>query len=71
MDYWQVNLFVDERCADIRREVDSFRLAGQAAPENGWFAQRMLSLGTWLVSVGEDLCQRYDMSKTETALNGF
>ena len=71
MDYWQVNLFVEERCADIRREIDAYRMTQQATPENGWFAQSMHSLGLWLVTIGEDLCQRYDMSKTKTALNGF
>lgn len=71
MDYWQMNLFVDERCADIRREIDAYRMARQATSENGWFAQSMLSLGFWLVTIGEDLCRRYDISKTKTALNGF
>lgn len=71
MDYWIVNLFVEERCADIRREVESFRQARFAIPETGWFSQRMLSLGLWLVAVGKNLCQRYEISETNTALNSF
>ena len=71
MDYWQVNLFVEERCADIRREVAAFRLAQQVMPEPSWFAYGMLSLGLWLVAVGENLCRRYEIGGRKTALNGF
>ena len=71
MDYWHVNVFVPERCADIRREVASFRQRRQALPDVGWFGQRMLSLGLWLVSVGESLCQRYEVNETKTLLKGI
>jgi hypothetical protein len=72
MEYRRVmNIFVAERCADIRREVESFRLMNQTRPDVGWFGHRMLSLGLWLVAVGERLCQRYDVSERKTILNEF
>ena len=72
MEYWHVTtIFVAERRADIRREVALFRLMNQARTDVGWFGQRMLSLGFWLVAVGERLCQRYEISERKTILNGF
>jgi hypothetical protein len=72
MEYWHVTtVFVAERCADIRREVASYRQANQARTNVGWFEQRMLSLGLWLVAVGERLCQRYEVNERKTVLNGF
>ena len=72
MEYWHfTTVFVAERCADIRREVASNRQANQARTNVGWFEQRMLSLGLWLVAVGERLCQRYEVNERKTVLNGF
>ena len=71
MDYWHVTVFVNERCADIQREVASFRQANQVQTNVGWFELRMLSLGLWLVAVGERLCQRYEIKERNTVLNGF
>ena len=71
MDYWHVNVFVPERCADIRREITAFRQVSQALPDVGWFGQRMLSLGMWLVAVGERLCQRYEVNETKTIFKGI
>lgn len=67
MNYWHETLFVEERCADIRREVARNRQIRQAQLGQGWFGQRMLSLGIWLVSVGEHLCRRYETAETPTA----
>ena len=71
MNYWLETLLAAERCAEIRREVASCRQARQAQPGRGWFGQRMLSLGLWLVVVGERLCQRYETAETQTALTGI
>ena len=71
MDFWYVNVFVVERCADIRRDVAEYRQLQQALPDRGWFGQRMLLLGLWLVDVGESLCQRYGVSGVNPALKGF
>ncbi len=71
MDFWLVNVFTVERCADIRREVTSFHQMSQALSDIGWFGQRMLSLALWLVAVGERLRQRYEMSETKTSFNGI
>jgi len=72
MEYWHVTtIFVAERRADIRREVAFYRQMNQARPDVGWFGQSMLSLGFWLVAVGERLCQRYEISERKTILNGF
>jgi len=71
MDGWYISLLVAERCADIRRDVASFHQAQQAQPGIKWFSQRMLSLGLWLVAIGESLCQRYEMNERKTVLKGF
>jgi len=72
MDYnWHVEVFIVERCADIQREITSFRQTRQVLPDVGWFGKNMLSLGLWLVAIGERLCQRYEVSETKTVLNGF
>ncbi len=66
MNYWLETVVTEERCADIRREVVRNRQIRQAQPGQSWFGQRMLSLGIWLVSVGERLRQRYDTNETRT-----
>jgi len=66
MNYWRETIYVEERCADIRSEVERNRQMRQAQLGQSWFGQRMLSLGIWLVSVGERLCQRYKTTETPT-----
>lgn len=70
MNFWHETVFVQERCADIRHEVDRYRQIRQAQLGQSWFGQRMLSLGLWLVSVGGSLCRRYETAETRTALVG-
>jgi len=67
MNYWLETVYTEERCADIRREVIRNRQIRQAQGGRSWFGQRMLSLGIWLVSVGERLCRHYDTTEPPTA----
>lgn len=71
MNYWVINAFVPERCADIRADVETHRQMHTAQPNSRWFEQRMLSLGLWLVVVGKLLQQRYEMRETKRSLNGI
>ena len=73
MDYWlaNVNVIATERCADIRREIATYHLSHSALSNTRWFEQRMLSLGLWLVAVGERLRQRYEISETKTSFTGI
>jgi len=71
MNYWPVEVYTAERCADIRREVASDHQMRSALSNTGWFEQRMLSLGLWLVIVGERLRQRYEICETNTSFNGI
>jgi hypothetical protein len=68
MNYWHVEVYVEERCADIQREVASLRQVRQATADIGWFEQRIFSLGLWLVAIGERLCQRYETTGTKASL---
>ncbi len=66
MNCWLETIYIQERRADIQREVEQYRQISQAQLGQSWFEQRMLSLGIWLVSVGERLCQRYKTAETPT-----
>lgn len=62
---WLSNLeiIMDERRADFRREIEQLRLqreALEANPRNsGWVGRRMHDLSIWMMTTGERMHRRY------------
>lgn len=63
MEYWKMEQRAEENRAQIQHEFAVLRLQQDALrtslSKQGWFARNMVTLGTWMVSIGERLRKHY------------
>ena len=67
---WLSNLeiIMDERRADFRREIEQLRLEREATltkpHKPGWVGHRLHALSIWMIAAGERMHRRYHESVT-------
>jgi len=58
-----IEILVEEHCADFRREMEKYRLEREAqstkARKPNWLDHRIHDLSIWMVATSERLYQRY------------
>lgn len=66
MEYWKMEQRAEEQRAQIRQDLARMRkqkaALRAAPPQPGWFARNMFVLGGWMVSTGERLRKRYQVT---------
>ena len=64
-DLWfsNIEIFVEEECADFRHEMEKYRLERETCStksgQSKWLERRMRDFSMWMVSTGKRLSQQY------------
>jgi hypothetical protein len=66
MEYWKMEQRAEEQRAQVRQDLAAMRKQKTALratpPQPGWFAEKMLALGAWMIAAGERLRKRYQVT---------
>lgn len=66
MESLQLEVAAEERRKQLIHTMHQVRLEAEGTPFRlGWFARTMLTVGQWMVVLGEGLRQRYDRARGE------